>query len=93
MAGRETEIQPGWWIALRFWWAFMWRMMLFSSVVGSGFTWLLNQAGNADSWQSNAILFVSGVVFLMFEIWLMRHLLGQRFGAFRIAVLKTAADD
>lgn len=93
MAGRELEIQPGWWIALRFWWAFMWRMMLFSSVVGAGFTWLLNRVGDADSWQNDAIIFVSGIVFLVFEIWLMRRLLAQRFGGFRIAVLKTVAED
>jgi hypothetical protein len=88
---REVEVKADWKVALRFWWAFMWRLFLYNAVIGTAFTLALKQFGGRNEALDNGMLLVSAVVFLGLEIFLMRSLLSKRFGSFRIAVMKIEA--
>ena len=91
MSTREIEVQPDWMMALRFWWAFMWRLFLYNAVIGSLCTLAYRQFGGKNDLTDVLMTAISAVIFFSLEIWLMRGLLSRRFGNFRIAVFRQEA--
>lgn len=88
MSMPEIEVQPDWKMALRFWWAFMWRLFLYNAVFGTIFTYLYQRFAGRNDTTDLLMTAISAVIFLALEIWLMRSLLSRSYGSFRIAVFK-----
>jgi hypothetical protein len=82
------EVKPNWWIALRVWWAYTWRLLLFTFVAGLPFTLLVKQFGGRSELVDNLIFLTSSLVFILVEVAVMGRLLRRDFGSFRIAIVK-----
>ncbi len=82
----EVEVQAGWFLAFRFWWAFTWRMFAFNAVIALVYTLALNVFGGKHDLLDAVLLVTFSFIFLAVEIWLMRGLLSRRFGRFRLVV-------
>lgn len=87
----ETEVKPGWVLSLRVWWAFMWRIILISSVIGPVFNYLIVIWGDKSDFLYYLLMFLGGAVILFGDIWVMHTLLQKRFGNYRITVFKAEA--
>jgi hypothetical protein len=85
---REVEVQPTWWLSLRFWWAFMWRLFSFNLLVVGFYMLAFRLVGGYNELLDNGLAAISAVLFFILEIWLMRSLLSRRFGRFRVAVFE-----
>lgn len=83
----EVEVEAGWFLAFRFWWAFTWRMFAFNTVIALVYTLALKVFGGKHEMLDAVLLIAFGFIFLAVEIWLMRGLLSRRFGRFRLVVL------
>src|SRR5690349_17412263 len=88
MGASETEIRPNWFVAVRVWWAFVWRDLALSMIAGSLFTYLLETYGRQDEGIANLIFVGSGFVFIGIQVFVFRHIISSRYGNFRVAILK-----
>jgi hypothetical protein len=93
MTVREIEVKPSWLMGFRAWWAFMWRMVAFSMLAGPVFSYLINTWGERNEILFHVLTTLTGLVILVVDICIMRQLLKMRFGAFRIAVLKSVPEE
>ena len=89
MAAGETEVRPGWVLSMRVWWAFTWRIVLISCVVGPIFNYLIATWGEQSDFLFYLIMVLGAVVIVLGDVWVMHMLLQKRFGAYRITVMKT----
>lgn len=87
MNEQEIEVQPTWFLALRFWWAFMWRLFVFNGIIVFFYMQAFHWFGGKNDILDQTLIAISALVFLALEIWLVRSLLSKRFGPFRITVL------
>ena len=89
---KEVELPLNWKIAMRVWWAIAWRAMILATVAGGLMTLLMNVVGR-DNEAISLIFYVIGIfVSVALEVWLIHHALGQRYGSFRIAIMKKEAE-
>ena len=85
---QETEVPASWREAVRVWWALAWRAALIGLVASGGLTLLLGTVGRQNETLNSIIYVFSAGFSIAVEIWLIRHMLRQDFGSFRIAVLR-----
>ena len=80
------------WDALRIWWAWIWRSILGSMVIGIAIGMIGGIfAGILGIAKENAVVFIMPLGFLggiFVGIWVLRYALNKKYGDFRIVIVR-----
>ena len=87
------EQELTWGIAIRVWWSFMWRALLFGFLLGAVAGFIVGFAGGFLGLSKEQVILYSQILGAIMGciagVMVMKHVLNKRFKKFRVAILQT----
>lgn len=83
----NMELEVTWGRTVRVWWAYVWRLMLITSIIGFGLGLFMGVLGSPPQ-LANIILNLTGIISIAISFAVMQRILGKDFGEFRLVLIR-----